>query len=447
MHSPCSSVYLSLTDSAFLEVDMEREQERVLSSGVKLYSYKNPSLNGFYISIFLRAGSMYESERDAGITHFLEHIAIRNVNAKMGGTLYELLDKYGIEFNASTYSEMVHFYVSGAKANFAVGAEIISKILSPIVLSLDEIRTECDRIKAEIRENDERGSLVNFTSNIVHAQTSLARSITGSASSVSKMTRTRLENYRKSVFTRDNVFLYVTGSFTDSDLDTLSELISAADIGVGERHENIAPVSQGFFHREPRVFVKNADFTMVRFTFDLDMTRMSVAESDLLYDILLGGYSSRFFIEMSERAGLFYDLSGASERYRNIGTLSFYYEIKPSLLYTAVEKTLEILRSLVKNPPSEAECMKAGYVDNAYMLYDDMRELNFTMAYDNHILNAGYSSVEERRAAYSTVTPERIAEISDTVFKPENLTLTLKGKNSKIDKARLEKIIRDFANE
>ena len=423
---------------------MERERVRKLDSGIKLYSYKNPSLNGFYISVFLRAGSMYETERDAGITHFLEHIAIRNVNAQMDGKLYELLDKYGIEFNASTYSEMVHFYVAGAKCNFSVGAEIISRILNPIILSPEEIQTEGERIKAEIRENDERGSLVNFTSNIVHEGTSLARSITGSASSVSKITRSRLENYRKSVFTRDNLFIYVTGSFNDGDLDCLASLVSAADIGEGELHENYAPVSKGFFHRDGRVQVKNADFTMVRFTFDLDMTKISVAESDLLYDILLGGYSSRFFIEMSERAGLFYDLSGATERYKNIGTLSFYYEIKPSLIYTAVEKTLEILRSFVKNPPTDAECMKAGYVDNAYMLYDDMRELNFTMAYDNHILNAGYSSIDERRAAYASITPERIAEIADEVFRPENLTVTLKGKKSKIDKSRLEQIIKDF---
>ena len=78
-------------------------------------------------------------------------------------------------------------------------------------------------------------------------------------------------------------------------------------------------------------------------------------------------------------------------------------------------------------------------------VYDDMRELNFTMAYDNHVLDAGYSSVEERRDAYSAVTPERIAEISDMIFRPENLTLTLKGKATKIDKSRLENIIKDFA--
>ncbi|MBQ7387714.1 MAG: insulinase family protein [Clostridia bacterium] len=423
---------------------MEREEVRELKCGMKLYSYKNPGLNGFYISLFLRAGSMYESERDSGITHFLEHVAIRNVNALMSGRLYALLDRYGIEFNASTYSEMVHFYVSGASRNFKVGAEIISKLFQPIALSAEDIRTECERIKAEIRENDERGSLVNFTSQVVHEGTTLARSITGSASSISKITKSRLENYRKSVFTGENLFLYVTGSFSDADIDALASLIDNAELGYGAAHLNIAPVSAGFFSREPRVYIKNADYTMVRFTFDMDMTKISVAESDLLYDILLGGYNSRFFIEMSEREGLFYDLAGASERYKNIGTLAFYYEVKPSVLYTAVEKTLEILRSFVKEPPSDAECMKAGYVDNAYMLYDDMRELNFTMAYDNHVLDAGYASLDERIAAYKGVSPERISKIADMIFRPENLTLTVKGRKSKIDEGRLEALIRNF---
>ena len=35
------------------------------SSGAQAYAYKNPALHGFYISLFLRAGSMYENESAA----------------------------------------------------------------------------------------------------------------------------------------------------------------------------------------------------------------------------------------------------------------------------------------------------------------------------------------------------------------------------------------------
>ena len=423
---------------------MEKERMRILKNGIRLYSYKNPALHSFYISLFLRAGSMYESDAESGITHFLEHVAIRNVNAAMNGGLYPLLDKYGIEFNAATYSEMVQFYVSGASGNFAVGAEILSYLMKPITLSVSEISTERDRIKAEIRENDDRSSLAAFTAGIVHEGTTLARPITGTVASVSRISRSRLEAYRRRVFTRENLFIYVTGAFEERDLDALAEFFEGYELSEGEPHGNVAPVSRDFFRRDGRVQLKNGDYTMVRFSFDMDMSRISVEESDLLYDILLGGYNSRFFIELSERRGIFYDLSGATERYKNIGTLSFYYEVRPDAVTEAVALTLGLLAEIRETPLSEAECMKAGYVDNAYMLYDDPRELNFTFAYDNHVLDAGYRSLDERISFYKQVTPERLSEVFRRVFRRENLTITVKGNKKRIDTEALGRLVRDF---
>ena len=58
------------------------------------------------------------------------------------GELYSTLDRFGMEFNASTYSEMVQFYITGATENFDLASEIIARILSPIILSASEIKTE-----------------------------------------------------------------------------------------------------------------------------------------------------------------------------------------------------------------------------------------------------------------------------------------------------------------
>lgn len=417
---------------------MNREKIRVTKNGIEIYDYKNPAAHAFHISLFLRAGSMHESE--PGITHFLEHAAIRNVGAVMGGELYSTLDKYGMEFNASTYSEMVQFYICGASKNFNLAASIISKLLSPIILSPSEIHTECERIKAEIRESDDRTSLLSFTSDVLYAGTTLANSITGTLGSVSKITKSRLEAYRKRVMTAENIFFYVTGSYTDENLDTLSEEIEKWEALHGKKTENVAPLPASFGKRGGRVYVKNADFTMLRFSFDMDMSKISVAEGDLLYDMLLGGYNSRFFIEMSERRGLFYDISGSSERYKNIGTFAFSFEVRSGSVYDAVSLALDILRLFKNTLYTDSELMKAGYVDNAHLLYDDTRELAFTFAYDNHIMELGYSSVEERAATYAAVTPKRIREVANLIFKPENLTLTIKGNKKKIDTEMLEEI-------
>ena len=418
---------------------MFKEQKRTTKNGVVIYDYKNPGVNGFYISLFLRAGSM--TEPHPGITHFLEHAAIRNVNAVMDGRLYSTLDRQGIEFNASTFSEMVQFYVSGACDNFDLSAEIIARLLSPIVLSAKDISTERDRIKAEIRESDDKTSLSTFSNNIVHEGTSLAELITGTLGSVDRINRTRLEEYRKSVMTSSGMFFYVTGNYTDENLSRLAREIEKYSVESGEMRENIAPVCQGFCNRPRAAHLKNADFTMLRFTFDIDMSRVSVAETDLLYDMLLCGYNSRFFIEMSERRGLFYDINGSCERYKNIGSFVFSYEVRGGSIYEAVETTVNLLREYKERVPDEDEMMKAGYVTNAGLLYDNPRELNFTFAYDNHIMDEGYRDISERAARYERVTPERLRRVASILFVKSNLTLAIKGNRKKIDLDRIEEIL------
>ncbi len=423
---------------------MERENTIYSKNGIAIHTYKNPSLHSFYISLFVRAGSMYEEEGERGMTHFLEHALIRNVNALMDGGLYPLLDRRGIEFNASTYSEMVQFYTSGAKENFAVGAELITRLLSPIVLSSSEFFAEKERIKAEIRESDDRTSLSSFASGIVHEGTSLSYPILGTLGGVSKINSSRLESYRKRVFTEGNIFFYVTGNFDDSDIERLADLASEASIEKGEARHNIAPIPRSFGQRELGVHIKNADFTMVRFNFDMDMSKLACGVDDLLYDILLGGYNSRFFIEMSEKKGLFYDLSGAVEKYGNVGTFTFSYEIRGGSVYDAVNMTLSILTELKEELLCEDGCMKAGYVDNGRLLYDDSRDLNFTFAYDRHIMNAPYRNIEERAEYYSKITPEDIRAAARQIFRAENLSLTMKANKKKLDLSRIEKILSDW---
>ena len=411
------------------------------SNGVKIYTYRNSSQHGFHLSLFVRAGAMFESASDSGITHFLEHVLIRNVNKKMNGTLYRTLDEYGLEFNASSFSEMVQFYMSGATVNFSVGAEIFPRLLCEIALDKSEIDAERKRIKAEIREGDEKNSLANFTNEITHKGTTLAKSIVGSNPVIDKITKKRLEAARRDFFTVNNIFFYVTGNFTDTDILKLAENIEKYDMQLGFERENLAPVPENFGKRGRDVYIKNADFTMVRFTFDLDMSRLSVPETDLLYDILLSGYASKFFIEMSEKRGLFYDINGAVERYRNIGEIYFYYEIKEQDLYEALEITVKLLNAVKTELIPEKMLMKAPYVDNAYSLFDDKSEFNFTFAYEGHVMELPYKSLDDRILAYKSVSSERIREVAGNIFRPENLTVTLKGKKKKIDTGKIKNII------
>ena len=414
-------------------------------NGIKIYGYKNTGINGFFISLFVKAGSMYEGEGERGITHFLEHALVRNVNKIMDMRLYSELDRRGLEFNASTFAEMVQFYVFGASKNFSLGADIISRLFEPIILDKAETDIERRRIKAEIRENDDKSSMSTFAMETLYRATSLMYSITGTRGDVDKIGARRLEEYRSKIFEADNLFLYVTGNYTNEDIAYLSHLVGRAQLArekISPPRDNTAPVPHNFGKRGAEVAVKNSDYTMVRFNFDIDMSIVSSPVCDLVYDNLFSGYNSPFFIKMSEEGGMVYDISGAIERYTNIGSLYFSFELKEKDIYEAVKLSVELINSFKLFPPSEI--IKAPYTDNAPLLLDDAREMNFTFAYDSHIMGLGYRDIEERSAAYEKITREDLRQAACQIFTSDNLTLTVKGNKKRIDAKRLSDICREL---
>ncbi len=419
-----------------------QETSHLSKNGVWIYSIENPAQHGFFLSLFVRAGSIYEREEESGITHFLEHVAIRNIHYLMGEQLYATLDRYGLEFNASTFNEMVQFYISGAKENFSKAAQILCRVFSCISLPRSEIDLERLRIKAEIREGDEKNSLAAFTMGELYPDSPLKNSIVGTMRSVNAITGRKLESYRAAALTAENVFFYATGAVGEGEIASLLSVLESYDLPRGERRESAPALPSAFGRRGGAVHIKNADFTMLRFNFDVDMARVCSPELDLLYDLLLSGYGARFFVEMSEKRGLFYDISGGIDRYKNGGLFYFSFEVKEKNVPQAIELVLQILRDLKTNVCKTESLIKAPYVDNAYLLYDDAREMNFTFAYDAHILGLPYRGLEDRREAYRSITGERMQEVARAVFRLENLVLTVKGDKKKLDSAVLGELLR-----
>ena len=419
-----------------------REREYTSKNGMRVYTLENPAQHGFFLSLFVRAGSIYEEEEESGITHFLEHVSIRNIHHLMGETLYATLDRCGLEFNASTFNEMVQFYISGAKEHFAEAAEILCRVFSSIALPRTEIDLERLRIKAEIREGDEKNSLAAFTARSLYPDSPLKNPIVGTMRSVSAMTVKRLEAYRARIFTTENLFFYATGAVGEDEIAALLSILEKYDLPRGEKRENAPALPSAFGRRDGEVYIKNADFTMIRFNFDVDMSRVCSQELDLLYDLLLSGYGARFFVEMSEKRGLFYDINGGIDRYKNGGLFYFSFEVKEKNIEESIAIVLDILSDLKTNVCKTEDLIKAPYVDNAYLLCDDAREMNFTFAYDSHILELPYRCLEDRKAAYLAVTGERIREAARAVFALKNLSLTLKGKKKKLDADKLRSLLR-----
>ena len=80
-----------------------RIQEGVLGNGLRYFIIPNQTpKNEVVVRMRVGVGSMYETPNDAGIAHFLEHMAFNGSTNVPEGEMIAILERYGLKFGADT---------------------------------------------------------------------------------------------------------------------------------------------------------------------------------------------------------------------------------------------------------------------------------------------------------------------------------------------------------
>lgn len=418
------------------------EIKSITNNGVELYSYPNTALHSFCLSLYVKYGCLYEGKNENGLAHLLEHTIFRNINHVYKGELSHILDRNGLVFNATTYKEFIHFYINGSPAHFDLAADIFSEILAPITLDSDELEIEKKRVKAEIHEDNYKTTLDCFTNEIVWKGTDLIRSICGTCKSVDSFSKSRLSTFKNSIFSTQNMFFYLTGNVNEDNINYLIAKIQEHNIPEGISGDNNADIPVGFCKRNASVYLKNCNYSMVRFSFDIETAKYSDAEMELFFDVLFSGDSCVVFQNLSEKNGLIYGYDARFSKYNNIGNIFFSYEVQSRRIEETIAIVVDSLNNLKQGIGDRIHYVKAPYIDNAMILFDNPEEFNWTMAYENHILNCNYDCIEDRINAFSKVTSERLTDIAKDVLNINNVVLTIKGNKKKIDLDKISSILK-----
>lgn len=418
------------------------EQSFKTATGISVYSYPNPHLHSFCLCLYVKAGSMYEKKSENGITHFFEHVVIRNVNRLMDGKLYQTLDRLGLSLNGATYKEFVHFSINGASAHFREAAQIFLMLLEPLKLSEGEVDTERKRILAEIREYDKKKSLEAKTEQAVWEGTALTRTIAGKKKRLKGMGKRELSDFRRTFFDEKNLFFYLTGNCSQEDTEFFLKKLEKQKFfeEVPERR-NLAPVPNCFFKRTGRPILVEGSGMEVSFSFDVNVTRYSGAMLNLFYNMLFTGDYCPVYQELSEKTGYVYSYGDQFERYQNIGSLQLNYEVAADKFYKAFASTMDIFCRLKKDGGS-LEYVRAIYLDNGDMAMDDAEDFNWNRAYDCHIMGEDYPDIEAKKQAYLKIRESDMARMAREIFRLENLTVVVKGKKQKLSRKKIQKLMK-----
>jgi len=419
------------------------EQELITNNNVALYYYPNKYLHKFCISLYIKAGTLYEKKEDKGISHFWEHLIYRNIDNSIKTDLKKKLDKIGAYFNACTYKELIVVDIIANSSNFNECVKIITKIFEPYNISKDDFEVEKKRIKSEIREDNDKKSIEYIMNKSVWKGTNMTSTITGSNKSLDRISLDQIEKFNKKILTNNNIFFYVTGSFSDENISNLKKSIEKYELTSSKKEKNnVAPVPKNFFNRDNSIKIKKGDYTEIAYSFDIDSTKYSLAELDLLYSILFHGECSKIHQTLSNKTGLIYSYNSALELYKNIGHIYFSYEVKQKRLLESIERVVLTLKKLKSGLHDELDFVKPSYHANAEINLDEPERLNWIMGYEKHILRQDYKDIDSRKKAHDKVTKERMNKIINEILVSSNLVIAVKTEKKKDFESDIKKIIK-----
>lgn len=407
-------------------------------NNTKLYAFTNENLNSFCISFIVRAGSIFENDDNNGISHLLEHTVFRNIKKKYPDEFYDLLSLNGLVFGACTYREFMRFSISGPAFGFNFACEVICSIMDELSISNKEYILEKKRIKAECREKNNLHSIGNFFMRNIWIDTNNEKTILGYCKNIDKITLSQLEQYRRKMFCGQNVFFYVTGCVSDSEIEQLISKINEYDIEKdGERMKNEIILSKNIYNRECNVKIRESSYYSALFGFDVDSKKYSGAVCDILYDVLFLGDNALIYKYISEDNPITYSYDSTLEQYDNVANIHFDFEFNSNKAIESINCVIDALNDL-KQGRFNFEANMRYELAKWITILDDPDELAWNLAYYNHILDTervDYSA--DKFSRFKDVTKEQVIKAAQEIFTTKNLTLVLEGKKSKL---KLDKI-------
>lgn len=143
---------------------------------------------------------------------------------------------------------------------------------------------------------------------------------------------------------------------------------------------------------------------------------------------------------LSEDNPIIYSYESTLEQYDNVGNINFKFEVRKDRIEEAFKIIVGLLND-IKSGQFNFDVNLKAEICNAEMESDRPEDLNWSMAYYNHILKTDkldYS--DEYYGRFKNITKEDVMQAAKGIFRVSNMTVALKGNKIKADE--IEKILK-----
>jgi len=418
----------------------------------------------FAIQIFFYAGSVFESRKQHGLSHLLEHMLFKSKQDLPVDKLLMELNSLGGSFNAVTSKDFTSYYLYVHHSNWKHAIEMLNKIVLEPNFVDDELEKEKKVVIEEFLsyEDNTKDKIYDITYNLILSpQNDYAKSIKGNIDVIKSATKEQLLVYYQATYKNYMVYVNIptnknTSTSKRKYVDYIQKLFTST---IDTSHfgalnvKKILGVSKVdlFSNKLPAVLIKidehkQQNSTMISFCgFPADDSLNIVL--DFLWDVLAGSLNSLLMMEMREKRGLVYGLSSYNNAYFTCGVTGVYFTSSSSEIVDALKYMFSVLKQL-KNDGLNVEVFeyaKKSYINKLkYRLTDAKYKMERSMTRHYYECAWNEKTIQNR---IENLQPKEVIGVCRKVFDFTKMCVVSIGKYKvnyvKSIESRIHKLILD----
>ena len=399
-------------------------EKYTLKNGITLILEKKRA-KSVAVEVMFKVGSNFEDEKNAGISHFLEHMLFEGTKKRKDSReIANEIEKYGGEFNAYTTGDRTAFFIKIINKRFENAIDILSDMVTSPTFDEKIIEKEKQVILKEINmvtDDPRLHQWILFQKNLFHNHPA------------KNPTYGTIDTIKS--FTREQVLLYYAAHYIPNNM-----IISV----VGNAIDARAKIEKYFGGLKPKKIIKRAQvkeplqmspktFTEKKSTLNSYMalgykTAPRISKDSYVFDVITGilgrGQSGWMFDEIRNKRGLAYQVGTNNESEIDYGIFAVHAGLDKKNIENVKKIILEQFRRLEKITRVDIEDAKTYIEGNHALNLED----NFHNA-DNL---AVWETIKDARLAddyiknIKKVTVDDIKQVA-AKYLSENYTLIVIG--------------------
>ena len=416
----------------------------VLPNGLRVALDRAAHLSTATIALGVRVGSRYESPKQNGISHFLEHMVFRGTKGHPTSHAWnDAFERLGGTLNASTTADHTLYDVTVPPEDVPLAVALLAEIFEPILSHVD---VEKRVAREEILEHlDEDGRNVDADDQIhlaAFGDHPLGQTILGTEENLAGFDRARLLAWHRSHYVARGAVLSIAGAFDEA------AVLAAATRAYGglPAGEPTVPTPFTSIAAGPRFRYVDSIGAQT----DVRIAFASVGERDprhpalgLLSRIIDDGMSARVFRSIVEDRGLAYEAFGDLATYEDTGLYVLGASTAPESASMVTQALLDVVLGLPTGEitASEIEKAKTRALFGLRAAKDDPGALATLAA--TGLLFGVETDLSRLAAEIERVTLDDLRGIAHHVFRAETLRVVAVGSLSEAEEAELARVVAD----